>query len=328
MHETSDLENYGKGHRTFDCPWCGAISGIDPSHIGEHFDCPECHKSTKLTPANTRDRHVTDASKDAPPHEESKSKLAPLLLVLAIAAVIGVVVFLTSTGGGDDEGTGGEGTDVARTTPPDEGLGGESPAAGAPPEEASPGEAPPEEVPSTDEPQPPEPQPPEEMPPEEVPPPEDAAAGLVEAAKLDLEQARQALADWEAAHPELMEKFGLLRACTDVRSEAARLCEAYPGPDATQAEARVYNEVMRAFVAADPKRMEAAQRIVEELNSERLKPLFLESWEGVNFYLPHVRITMGRMEAAGECVESEEYGALVRRIHEAQAAVEKAAAGG
>ena len=68
MHESSDLESYGTGHRTFDCPWCGAVAGIDPSHAGEHFDCPECRKSTKLTPANTRTRELIEPPKEAPPH--------------------------------------------------------------------------------------------------------------------------------------------------------------------------------------------------------------------------------------------------------------------
>jgi hypothetical protein len=230
---------------------------------------------------------------------------------------------------------------VARTPPADEGPGalpptdttpapeagtdeplpGEPPDEGVPPEEAPPEEAPPEEAP-----------PPEEMPPEEAPPgeerPEDppAAPDPVEAARVDVDRARQALADWEAAHPEVMEQLGLLKACTDVRSEAARLCESYPGPDATQEEARAYNAVMREFVAADPKRIEAASRIVAELNSERLKPRFIPSWEAVNFYLPYVRETMGRLEAAGQCVESEEYGALLRTLREAEAALEQAAA--
>ena len=332
-HEVSELESYGKGHRTFDCPWCGAISGIDPSHIGEHFDCPECHKQTKLTPDNTRSAHVTEPPPDAPHHEEKSSK-AGLLLVAVVAVVAGIVAVISTTGGGD-EGA-GDGPDVGRAPPADVAPAEQPPTQPPPPEEQPPGETqppdgqPPEEMPPDG--QPPEEQPAEEVPPEEAPPGEEqpvdppAATDPVEAARIDVDRARQALADWEAAHPEVVEKLGLLKACTDVRSEAARLCESYPGPDATQEEARAYNAVMREFVAADPKRIEAATRIVAELNSERLKPRFIPSWESVNFYLPYVRETMGRLEAAGQCVESEEYGALLRAVREAEVALEQATA--
>lgn len=325
-HETSDWESYGKGHRTFDCPWCGAISGIDPSHLGEHFDCPECHKRTKLTPDNTRGGHLTQAPPDAPHHEEPKSK-AGLLLVVAIAVVVGVVAMIASRGGEEEDGDGG-GPTVAQTPPTDVGPGSVPSEVPTPPPEEGPGETP---APPPEE-QPPEEMPPEEQPPEEQPPEQPAVdpakvQEAIEAARLDLEHAQQALAEWEAAHPEILPKLGLLKACTDVRSEAARLCKTYPGPDATQDEARTYNAVMLEFVAADPLRVEAASRIAVELNSERLKPRFLASWKSINFYLPHVRKTMGRMEAAGQCVESEEYGALMKRIAEAQAALEKATAG-
>ena len=47
------------GHRTFDCPWCGAIAPIPASHLGERFHCPECGKETKLTPTNTRSAALT-----------------------------------------------------------------------------------------------------------------------------------------------------------------------------------------------------------------------------------------------------------------------------
>ena len=107
----------------------------------------------------------------------------------------------------------------------------------------------------------------------------------------------------------------------DVRIEATRLCETYPGPDASQDEARQYNATMRQFVAAHPHRVEAATRVTMQLNSERLKPRFLETWESVNFYLPHVRKTMGQMEAEGRCTESEEYAAILQRIKDAEAEV-------
>ncbi len=52
--------------RTFDCPWCGAISRIPSDHMGEHFTCPECKKATKLTDKNTSALKPTEPPPDAP----------------------------------------------------------------------------------------------------------------------------------------------------------------------------------------------------------------------------------------------------------------------
>ena len=66
MHDTAKGESYGPGHLTFDCPWCGAISGVRPELVGEHFECVECGKETKLTEQNTRHAHIFEPPKDAP----------------------------------------------------------------------------------------------------------------------------------------------------------------------------------------------------------------------------------------------------------------------
>ena len=71
MHETGKNETYEPGHLTFDCPWCGAISGVGPELVGEHFECVECGKETKLTEQNTRRAHLFEPPKDAPHHDDS-----------------------------------------------------------------------------------------------------------------------------------------------------------------------------------------------------------------------------------------------------------------
>ena len=53
--------------RTFDCPWCGAINPVPGDHLGEHFTCSECKKSTKLTEKNTSTKGAT-TSPDATAH--------------------------------------------------------------------------------------------------------------------------------------------------------------------------------------------------------------------------------------------------------------------
>jgi len=64
-------ESYGAGHLTFDCPWCGAICGVGPDHLGEFFTCPECGKKTKMTEATTRRVPVTVPPDDAPHIDDS-----------------------------------------------------------------------------------------------------------------------------------------------------------------------------------------------------------------------------------------------------------------
>ena len=93
-HETSEWESYGKDHVTFDCPWCGAISGIDASHIGEHFTCPECHRQTRLTEKNLRKRPVTAPPAEGPRHVERAARRRLLLGVSAVAGVIVLAVLV------------------------------------------------------------------------------------------------------------------------------------------------------------------------------------------------------------------------------------------
>ena len=65
-------ESYGPHHRTFDCPWCGAISGVPPDLIGDVFQCPECKETTKLTVQNTRAAHLSETPPGAPHHAEGE----------------------------------------------------------------------------------------------------------------------------------------------------------------------------------------------------------------------------------------------------------------
>ena len=108
------------GDRTFDCPWCGAISAVPSSHLGERFVCPECSRDTKLTPTNTRRAPITAPPPDAPPPEPSGAPKA--LLALAVVIVVGVGAWAIASGSSGDSGE-REDTETAalpaeRTTPP------------------------------------------------------------------------------------------------------------------------------------------------------------------------------------------------------------------
>jgi predicted RNA-binding Zn-ribbon protein involved in translation (DUF1610 family) len=89
------------GDRTFDCPWCGAISAVPSSHLGERFACPECKRDTKLTPTNTRRAPITAPPPDAPPPEPTGAPKG--LLVVAGLIVVGVAAWLLTAGGSSDK---------------------------------------------------------------------------------------------------------------------------------------------------------------------------------------------------------------------------------
>ena len=88
------------GDRTFDCPWCGAISAVPSSHLGERFLCPECSRDTKLTSTNTRRAPITAPPPDAPPPAATTGSPRALVAV-AVLAVVGVVVWVIASGSGE-----------------------------------------------------------------------------------------------------------------------------------------------------------------------------------------------------------------------------------
>src|SRR5262245_30781837 len=120
-HNTSDLPPteappdapHLVGDRTFDCPWCGAISSVPSSHLGDRFHCPECGKETKLTSTNTRAAAITAPPPDAPHVDEGKGGRG--ILVAAVVAVLAVGAWLAF---GQSGGSSGSGEKETAGTPP------------------------------------------------------------------------------------------------------------------------------------------------------------------------------------------------------------------
>src|SRR5262245_24393171 len=100
------------GDRTFDCPWCGAISAVPSSHLGERFVCPECQRDTKLTALNTRRAPITAPPPDAPPPEPDGISLGKL--AIAVAAIALVICVATKK----DETESSSGPETAAETNP------------------------------------------------------------------------------------------------------------------------------------------------------------------------------------------------------------------
>jgi len=316
-HETSEWESYGKGAVTFDCPWCGAISGVDPSHIGQSFECPECHNKTKLTKENTRSTPVTEAPPDAP-HHAAGSKTPLLVGAIGVVVVIVAAIIVLAGGGGEDQGTTPQPApkDVALQPPPPEEPGPTEPGPGdvTPPDEAPPKEGPPDEAP-------PKEAPPDEAPPDETPPVEPQPDPVADA-KAALEAAQKALADWETAHPGEMEVLRLRKVGADLSEQVKALLVAMRGDEVTPALARQFNTNMREFIAVDPQRIRVAQYLVTHLDRDGVKPHLLHGWEGLNFYAPRVREPLLEVCGAWGGAEIKDHADLLKTVEDAKAALE------
>ena len=93
----------------------------------------------------------------------------------------------------------------------------------------------------------------------------------------------------------------------------------------TPEKARAFNEAMRTFVAAEPDRVELLQILVTQLNSEPLKPLLLESWEGVNFHNAGLCENLSRVAKSAQALVPSEHAQLKKAVAEAEAALAAAA---
>lgn len=263
------------GDRTFDCPWCGAISSVPSSHLGEAFQCEECSKSTKLTSTNTRRAAVTAPPPDAP-HLPAGGGVGGKIAVAAIAllAAGGIWWFTAGSGGEtpakpDESAAVGKGPAVAAPTP-------STPAAVPTPPPTSPGT-----------PVPP-PAPPSSMAPDSTggtppaPSPADAereaAAKLAEAdraqkfllAEQAVAVATKRLAEWGDAHPGALEARDLAAALTEMSTAIDRAL-ADQAPDAAKAtpdQMRAADAAIRAFFDGDAARKRAAEAVLVAMRSD------------------------------------------------------------
>lgn len=249
------------GHRTFDCPWCGAIAPIPASHLGERFHCPECGKETKLTPTNTRSAALTAPPPDAP-HVEVKGGGRGVLVAVALVTLGAAVWFFA---GRPSEPT----PSAASAERPDIGR------KGADRPEPPPLADPPEAPPAAPAPSAPAPAAMTEPPPPAAPTPPDvervalqaelakATEAAAEATRRH-EEARAALAAHLAAHPDADRAAADAVGFDTLRAERARLATGA----ATVAASRAARTAMVAFVEADPARVALADRVLAWLRTD------------------------------------------------------------
>jgi transcription elongation factor Elf1 len=292
--------------RVFDCPWCGAISGISSLRLGEHFTCPECKRGTKLTDVNTRHGEVTDAAPDAPHHVTAAERHRWWLGIGVVAvAVVAAAVFVGPglVGSGDD----------------------------APTEVAGDGEPAPEPTPGPTEPEPGETAP---APEPEADPPEPLRAAVAVArtrlaqAEQDVASRRQIVLVWEAAHPEVTAARTMEAPLGAVVAEARRgLAALGDGAEVTPTQARAYNAALKDVLAADPTRVGVAERWHAHLVATALPvDRYPARWRDLNFFAPTVRGGLDAVVAANAATRAQTPTALYESLAAAEGARTEAAA--
>lgn len=245
------------GDRTFDCPWCGMISSVPSSHLGDRFHCAECGKETKLTATNTRAAALTAPPPDAP-HVERKP-MGRSVLAAAAVVVVGVVAWLAFGQGGGGSSETADGSSEAASSAMSEPTG---PAPAATPATPSTGRSEPAPAAMTE----PTPTGPEK-------PAVDvellraqgelaASATALADATAAHTQATAAIEGWNKAHPGAVEAADAAAALDEVRTEARRLAAPPPGAAVvTPDQARARRTAMVAFLSASPARARVGERV-------------------------------------------------------------------
>jgi transcription elongation factor Elf1 len=304
------------GDRTFDCPWCGAISSVPSSHLGERFACPECRRETKLTSTNARRAPITAPPPDAPPAAPPPAKGVGIA-VAVVAVLAGLGLWMAFAGG--SSGGGGGSTRSGDAAPTADGAGTERPPATVNPNAKTPGGPPPMPTPPSrggmDAPAMPEPTAPpaalegadpDAKPAPALSPEEADRAAKVDKARLEaaataailLERSRAredafvALGKWMESNPEYVAASAERTALGEVRAEGKRLLEAkelIADPAApTPAGVRAYNAAVATFVEANPERVKAVEAVIARMKADATTAgeVADRAWKEVNFFGP------------------------------------------
>jgi len=302
------------GDRTFDCPWCGAISSLDSSHLGERFHCTECNKETRLTATNTRRAPITAPPPDAPPPAPTSSGKGVMVALVLAAAGIGAWWFLRDEGTSPTAKEPSGATEIGRApgaptpTGPDAAMTPATPEPPEPPETPEGAMAPDATLPAPVPPGTPAGPTPSPMPSDEgmgvVGPPappappsalEEAQAVLAaatsrRAAALEKEYAaRASLDDWKRENPAAAVAAEHMPGLLEIAAEAKRVADekqVIPEPEkATPEQVRAYDAALVAYTAASPARTKAAEQVLAWLRADPFgrEGHGIADWKGLHF---------------------------------------------
>ncbi len=351
MHRSSDQEAYGPGHLTFDCPWCGAICGVAPDHVGESFECPECGQKTKLTEHTVRRAGLLDAPPDAPHHEEQRvafdcpwcgntapvsadlfgtsyncprchqstrlttkttrrpgaaepgapavaapARRWPLLAVAVVAAAVVGVVFATQGGG-----EGGSADDARAKTPAGVGTptGTDETPRSVPSRSSSDASGPTPLVPAPETGPTPLPGPDGEAIPPAVDPKVVAARARLDQARRALEEAKAALARWDAAHPDAEAERARQTAREALLAELAKGVDRLRLQGLDPASARAFDETFAGQIAPHPEQVAVVESVLAALAHETPRPPPVGAWREAPFHVPFFLDTLRRQVEQG-----------------------------
>jgi len=296
------------GDRTFDCPWCGAISSLDSSHLGERFHCPECAKETRLTAMNTRRAPITAPPPDAPPPAPTSSGKGVLVALVLAVAGIGAWWMLRDEGTSPTEKEPSGATEIGRAPGAPAPMGPDAAMApDATPPGPSPADTPPTPIPG--------------------PAPSDGGMGVVgpPAPPSALEEAQAVLAaatsrraaalekqyaalasldDWKRENPAAAVAAENMPGLLELAAEAKRLADekkVIPEPEkATLEQLRAYDAAVVAFASASPARTKAAEQVLAWLRADPFgrEGHGLADWKGLSFAGDGVKRAFGALEQA------------------------------
>ena len=326
------------GDRTFDCPWCGAISSVPSSHLGEGFECPECKKHTKLTSTNTRRATVTAPPPDAP-HDALGSGTGGGKALVAVAVLVlggGAAWWFTAGPGGTPATETVTNTvvvtrdtvriDVDRVKPPTVPVPG---AVSAPVAPAMPTGVSPVPVPTGP-----------------LPEPTDGAeaarvmlAAKVAAADLkratadaSFEGAKAALEAWSKANPGALDAHDLLPALGETSAEIDRALAdkaLIPDPAKTSPDqVRAVDAAVRRFVEASPARARVAAAVLDGMRADRggREVAGVADWKELHLTGDGFRRAAGTLSASWQALAGSVPADLVKALADAAAARDAAKA--
>ncbi|MHC5010056.1 MAG: hypothetical protein ACYTG6_03780 [Planctomycetota bacterium] len=349
MADTTPTES-PEEHRTFDCPWCGAIASVPSEILGEHLVCGECGRGTKVTEQNTTALPPTAPPPDAPHGPADLTFECPWCGALEAFSSMHLgehvecpacrkSTKLTSvnTKEGAPPGTvsGQVITDTETSGSPflliaaivvlaavgawflfGSETGSNTETTG----DTEISQAPPVEEPPVEEPEPAEPE-------EVVSPLAEAVAearDTLRQARLAREQAmdrrdqmRAALDAWLAAHPDVAEATRTLGPLQTLHTESARLMTVIATQEPTPATARAYNASLRGFIGEDPDRIGLATALLAQLRAEPGGPR-VASWESMNFHAPGVREAIETLLAERKSLAAQVPAELLERVATAE----------
>jgi hypothetical protein len=279
--------------------------------LGSHFECPKCHRATRLTEKTTRKADLFVPPPDAPHHvEPSSTRRVLVCAVLAfVAAALAWAVF-----GPGEEAFAPEAASATSSSPSPVGP------TEAPPPTATPPVAPPPAEGAA----PTAAEDPAQAEQRRLEREVEAAQGRLARADAEVTLHEQALAAWDADHPLLVEVIREQKARLAFRDALVAGIAEIEAQGPTPAAYRALHASLVASAEADPSRARVIEQVVDSLRQDPVLPVRVSSWREATFHAPRFVETLeDRITAARQAIPND-HARLETVIAEARTAREEA----